>query len=111
MASGMKNKDTAVAADNHSEVAAAMLRPFVSDANHWIVAHHGLFQGYYYFHHVGKNRDARERHRGHSHFEATAAFCEAWDQCSFDSDYDTAPLSHFEPMVHRLLAAPKRIYD
>ena len=93
-----------IAPDNHSAVAAAILRPYVSERNHWIVLHHGVFQGYYFFHHVGRDRDARERYRGHPHFEACAAFCERWDQMSFDPDYPTAPLEAFEPAVRRLFA-------
>jgi predicted HD phosphohydrolase len=88
---------------NHSELAAAMLQPYVSEKNHWIIKHHGIFQGYYYFHHTGGDRHARERYRGHPWFEACAAFCEYWDQNSFDPDYDTMPLSAFEPMVRRIL--------
>ena len=91
-----------LAPDNHSALAAAVLRPYVSEATHWIVLHHGIFQGYYFFHHIGQDRDARERYRGHPHFEACADFCERWDQTSFDPDYDTAPLSVFVPMVRRL---------
>lgn len=88
---------------NHADLAAAMLQPYVSDKNHWIIKHHGIFQGYYYFHHTGGDRDARERYRGHPWFEACAAFCENWDQNSFDPDYDTMPLEAFEPMVRRIL--------
>jgi predicted HD phosphohydrolase len=88
---------------NHSDLAAAVLQPYVSDKNHWIIRHHGIFQGYYYFHHTGGNRDERERYRGHPYFEACAAFCENWDQNSFDPDYDTMPLTAFEPMVRRIL--------
>ena len=91
-----------VAPDNHSQVAAAILRPYVSEKNHWIVEHHGLFQGYYYFHHVGLDRNARDRHRGHAWSGDCEAFCERWDQMSFDPDYDTLPFEHFEPMVRRL---------
>ncbi len=90
------------APDNHSEFAAAILRPYVGEANHWIVKHHGVFQGYYFWHHVGRDRDARERYRDHPQFEACANFCARWDQNCFDPDYDTLPLEHFEPMVHRL---------
>ncbi len=100
-----------LAPDNHSTFAAAILRPYVSEANHWIVKHHGVFQGYYYWHHVGRDRDARERYRGHPQFEACADFCARWDQTSFDPDYDTLPLEHFEPMVHRLFAHPPRGFD
>jgi len=93
-----------IAPENHSAVAAAILRPYISEKNHWIVAHHGVFQGYYFFHHIGRNRDARERYREHVHFQACAAFCENWDQNSFDPNYETAPLSAFEPAVRRLFA-------
>ena len=89
---------------NHSDLAAAVLQPYVSKDNHWLVQHHGIFQGYYYFHHCGGDRFARERYRGHPMFERTAEFCERWDQRSFDPAYDTAPLAAFEPMVRRLFA-------
>ena len=91
-----------IAPDNHSQVAAAVLRPYVSEKTHWIVLHHGIFQGYYFWHHGGGDRNARERFRGHAWFEACADFCERWDQVSFDPDYDTLPLGAFEPMVRRI---------
>ena len=99
-----------LAPDNHSQLAAAILRPFVSEKNHWIIEHHGLFQGYYYFHHMGLDRDARERHRSHPWFDDCAAFCERWDQVSFDPDYDTLPLEHFEPMVRRQFSRRRNDY-
>ncbi len=97
-----------LAPDNHSQVAAAMLRPFVSEKNYWIVFYHGLFQGYYYYHHIGKDRDGRERFRDHPHYQACMDFCERWDQPSFDPDYDTLTLEFFEPMVRRLFAGEPR---
>ncbi len=99
-----------IAPENHSEVGAAILRPYVSEDNYWLLKHHGVFQGYYYFDKIGQDRDARERFRGHPCFEATARFCEDWDQTSFDPDYDTLPLETFEPMVRRLFAKPPRGY-
>ncbi len=92
---------------NHPEIAAAMLKPFLSDELHWIAQQHGIFQGHYYFHHLGMDRDMRERFRAHPYFEACAHFCEAYDQAAFDPDYDTAPLEFFEPMVRRVMAVPK----
>ncbi len=100
-----------LAPNNHGGLAAAILRPYVSEANHWIVKHHGVFQGYYYRHHLGGNRNTRERYRGHPQFEACAEFCARWDQTSFDPDYDTLPLAHFEPMVRRIFAREPRGYD
>jgi predicted HD phosphohydrolase len=94
---------------NHSQAAAALLKPYVSEKNHWIIEHHGLFQGYYYFHHYGQDRNARDRFRDHPYYEACVEFCARWDQLSFDPDYDTLPLEHFVPLVEALFAKePKR---
>ena len=91
---------------NHPDVAAAMLRPFVSERNHWMVAKHFIFQGYYYFHLMGGDRDLRDRYRDEPWFDYTAEFCEKYDQNAFDPNYDTLPLEHFEPIVRRVLAKP-----
>ncbi|MEM7281604.1 MAG: HD domain-containing protein [Pseudomonadota bacterium] len=88
---------------NHSQVAAALLRPYISKKNHWIVLHHGLFQGYYYFHHLDMDRDVRERYRGHEYYDDCVAFCHNWDQTSFDPKYKSYPLEHFEPLIHQIL--------
>ena len=93
---------------NHADVAAAVLRPFVSEANHWMVEKHGIFQGYYFFHYVGLDRNLREQFRGHPHFERTARFCELYDGPAFDPRGEILPLEHFEPMVRRVLAMPRQ---
>jgi predicted HD phosphohydrolase len=93
---------------NHSDIAAAILKPFVSEENHWMVEHHGIFQGYYFFQFGGLDRNMRDRFRGHPAFERTAMFCARHDQNAFDPAYDTMPLEAFEPMVHRVLARPIR---
>lgn len=94
-------------AHNHPDIAAAIVRPFVSAENHWMVAHHGIFQGHYYFHYLGMDPNLRDRYQGHPHFDRTAHFCEAYDQTAFDPDFDTMPLSAFEPMVMRVFESPK----
>ena len=91
---------------NHPDIAAAILRHFVSEELHWITEKHGAFQGYYFFHHLGLDRDVREGYRGHPHFEACAEFCAKYDQAAFDPAYDSAPLSFFEPMVRRVFERP-----
>ncbi len=93
---------------NHPDIAAAILKPFVDDKLRWIAEQHGIFQGYYFFHYVGLDRDMREAFRGHPHFADAARFCELYDQAAFDPAYDTAPLAVFEPMLRRVFAAPKR---
>ncbi len=92
---------------NHAEIGAAILKPFVSEDNHWMLEHHGIFQGYYFFHHIGLDRDMREQFRGHKAFEHTAQFCHLFDQNAFDPDYDTMPLEAFEPMVQRVMERPR----
>lgn len=93
---------------NHPDIAAAMLFPYVSEANHFMVAQHGIFQGYYFFHHLGLDRDMREQFRGHPHFEYTAQFCHLYDQSAFDPAYESMPLDAFVPMLQRVMAVPKR---
>lgn len=96
---------------NHAEAAAAVLRPYVSERNYWVVKHHGVFQGVYYFHHLGGDPHARDRWRDHPYYQDTVDFCAHYDQCSFDPEYDWEPLSSFEPMVRRVLAAPRGPHD
>jgi predicted HD phosphohydrolase len=93
-----------LAPDNHALFAATVLQPYVSASTHWVVEKHGIFQGLYYFHHYGKDRNEREKYRGHPDFEKCAEFCGKWDQMAFDPNYDTMPLAAFEPMVERVFA-------
>lgn len=93
---------------NHADVAAAVVKPFVSEQNHWMVEKHAIFQGYYFFHHLGLDPDMREQFRGHEWFDYTAEFCHEYDQPAFDPGYDTLPLEHFEPLVRQVMTSPKR---
>jgi len=93
---------------NHAEIGAVILKPFISEANHWMLDKHGIFQGYYFFHHLGLDRDLREQYRGHPHFEYCAEFCHRYDQNSFDPAYESMPLEAFEPMLRKVLARPRQ---
>jgi predicted HD phosphohydrolase len=92
-----------LAPNNHPEIGAAILKPYVSEELHWIVQHHGVFQGYYFWHHVGMDRDAREMFLGNPSYDACAEFCELYDQAAFDPKGETFSLEEFEPMVQRVL--------
>lgn len=92
---------------NHPDIAAAILKPFVSEKNHWMIANHGIFQGYYFFHHLGLDRNMRDKFKDNEHYEYCAQFCHLYDQVAFDADYDSEPLEFFTPMVERLFAKPK----
>ena len=92
---------------NHPDIAAAILKPFVSEQNLWMIEKHNIFQGYYFFHHIGLDRHLREQFRGHPHFERTAEFCDLYDNPAFDAKAETLPIGEFEPMVRRVFAQPK----
>ncbi len=92
---------------NHADIAAAILKPFVSPQNHWMVLNHGIFQGYYFFHHLGLDRNMREQFRGHEWFDHTEEFCALYDQTAFDPDYPTKPLEHFEPLIRDRFSTTK----
>lgn len=92
---------------NHPDIAAAILKPFVSEANHWMVQHHGIFQGYNFFHHIGMDRNMRDMFMGHEHYDRTAEFIELYDNPAFNPKTETLPITEFEPMLRRLFAQPK----
>ena len=89
---------------SHSEFAAALLKPFVSEEIVWVIEKHGLFQAYYYAHHVRGDRHARDKYKDHPFYNQCVHFCEAWDQASFDPNYPTRSLDHFEPMVREVFS-------
>ncbi len=88
---------------NHGELSAAMMKPYVSEKTHWILKHHCVFQGYYYNHHLGGDRNARDKYRDSPYWEDCRYFCHEYDQKAFDPDYPTKPLEFFEPMLRRVL--------
>jgi predicted HD phosphohydrolase len=92
---------------NHADVAAVILKPYVTPEHHWMVEKHGIFQGYYFFHHLGMDRNLRDAFRDHPGYDMTARFCARYDGPAFDAKTPTLPLSHFEPLVRRVLSAPR----
>lgn len=89
---------------NHSELAASILQPYVREEVHWVVQHHGVFQSYYFAHHLGGDRDARDRFAGHQWADLCARFCADWDQNSFDPEFPIDPLDSFADDVHSVFA-------
>jgi len=92
---------------SHAELGAAILKPYISERNFWMMEKHGIFQGYYFFHHLGLDRDMRDGYRGHPDFEYTAEFCHLYDQNSFDPAFQSMPLEAFVPMMRRVMETPK----
>ena len=89
---------------NHSEYAATILKPYVSKKTHWIIEKHGEFQMYYYAHHLGGNRNQRDKYKGHKYFIDTINFCEKWDQKSFDPNFKSINIENFRPYVQKIFS-------
>ena len=89
------------------DLAAAILKPFVDPDKFSMIEKHGIFQGYYFFHHLGMDRNLRDQFAGQAVYDQTLEFCERYDAPSFDPDYDTLPLATFEPMLRRVMRSPK----
>ena len=89
---------------NHSEYAASILKPYVSEKTHWIIEKHGEFQMYYYAHHLGGNRNKRDEYKDHKYYNDTINFCEKYDQNSFDPNYKSLPLEFFRPIVKKIFS-------
>ena len=87
---------------NHSQYAASIIRPYVSEKTYWIILHHGLFQTYYSAHHLGGDRNARDKLKDHKYYQDTVDFCEKYDQSAFDPNYKSMSLEEFEPMVKKI---------
>ena len=51
---------------------------------------------YYYAHHLGKNKNQRDKYKDHKYYEDAINFCEKWDQTSFDPNYKSKSLE-FSP--------------
>jgi len=93
---------------NHPDIAAAIVQPFVPEAYVWMVKHHGIYQGHNFFHHIGLDRNLRDQFKGQPHDALTEEFVRLYDNPAFDPAGETLPLSHFEPMLRRVMAAPVR---
>ncbi|MGI9220411.1 MAG: HD domain-containing protein [Woeseiaceae bacterium] len=92
---------------NHADIAGAIVKPFVSEQNHWMVANHAVIQGYYFFHYLGLDRNMRDKLKGHEYYDYTEEFCRKYDQNSFDPAYTSMSIDDFVPALRSVLAKPK----
>ena len=95
---------------NHSQYAASIIKPYVSEKIYWIIQQHGLFQAYYRAEHLDGNKNARDKFKDHEHYEATIKFCENYDQSSFNPNYKSMSLDDFSPIVKRIFSKTPYYY-
>lgn len=86
---------------NHGQIAAEMLKPYVSRDAYNIVRTHQDFQGKHYYEHFGMDPNRRELHKHEPWFELAQVFTDDWDQAAFDPAYKVLPLEEFEPLVQQ----------
>ena len=89
---------------NHSEYAAAILKPYVSEKTYWIIEKHGDFQTFYYAHHLGGDKNKRDKYKSHKYYQDTIDFCEKYDQNSFDPHYKSFSLEFFKPLIKKIFS-------
>lgn len=99
----------AVSVHNHARIAAEMLRPYVREEVTELIAAHQDFQGRHYYAHLRLDPEARRRYEGEPWYALAEQFADDWDQTSFDPDYPTRPLEHFEPMVREVFGRVQRL--
>lgn len=93
-----------LAPENHSQLAAAILRPYVRAEVTWIIEMHGLFQMKYYAHFYGRDPHGHLAYKDHPWYASCWRFCERYDQAAFDPATPTKPLSHFAPMLREVFS-------
>ena len=97
-----------ISVENHPAIAAEILKPYVSRETYEIIRTHQDFQGRHYYALMGKDPESRRQYEGEPWYAMATTFTDEWDQAAFDPAYDTLPLAHFEPMIERVFAAPRR---
>jgi predicted HD phosphohydrolase len=95
-----------LAPHNHAEYAAAILRPYVREEVTWVIEQHGVFQSWYFAHHLGGDRNRRDAYADHQWAPLCTEFCARWDQSSFDPEYPTDSLDSFADEVREVFSRP-----
>ena len=85
-------------------IAGSLLRPYISPKNYWILTHHEIFQAYYYGDAMNIDKNTRDRFKDQPYYGACEEFCGRWDETAFDPDYESLPLTEFEPMLVKILS-------
>jgi predicted HD phosphohydrolase len=99
----------AISDANHGAISAEIIRPYVSPETYELILTHQDFQGRYIYAFMGKDPNARQQYVNKSWYKLGCQFSDAWDQNSFDPDYDSFPLEHFEPMIDRIFLRPPKV--
>jgi len=92
---------------NHPDIAAAIIKPFARDDYLWMIEKHAIFQGYYFWHFVGGDRNTRDQFKDHPYYDLTEEFVRLYDMPAFDPNYDWKPLDEFAPLLDDFFREPR----
>ena len=92
----------------HGEIAAEIVKPYVSEDTYDILRTHQDFQGKHYYHYQSKPTDLRANYRYEVWYDKCVKFTDDYDQVSFDPNYDNEPLETFLPLLEQTFKIPKK---
>jgi len=98
-----------ISVPNHGQIAAEMIKPYVSEDAYHIIRTHQDFQGEHYYHYMGKPQDLRNQYKDETWYAKAKEFTDEWDQAAFDPAYKVDSLESFEPLINKFFAAPNFI--
>jgi gamma-butyrobetaine dioxygenase len=87
--------------ENHGDVAASLLAPYVEPAVTAMLKQHEIFQSQFYGEQLGLKVDVGAL-KTSEHYELTQRFCEEYDQASFDPLFQSRDVAFFTPMVEEV---------
>ena len=93
----------------HADAAAALLGPYLSEANEFLLRNHNIFVGYYVWEKIGRDHNAREVFRESPYFEYTEEFVRKFDEPARNPDYPMERIEHFEERVRHFFGKPPKV--
>ncbi|MBC7457155.1 MAG: HD domain-containing protein [Bdellovibrionaceae bacterium] len=89
---------------NHANIAAEIVKPYVSENAYWLIKTHDEFQAYYFNHFFGKDPEIRQKYKGQSWYDLAIQFSQEWDSKAFDQNYKVKPISYFQPLIYQFFS-------
>jgi predicted HD phosphohydrolase len=87
---------------NHGQIAAEMMRPYISDDSYHVIYNHQAFQGEHYYQYLGAPTDLRKQWVDESWYPLAVKLVDEWDAPAFDPDFEVDSLESFVPLMREV---------
>jgi len=87
---------------NHGQIAAEMMRPYISEDSYHVIYNHQAFQGEYYYHFMGAPNDLRKNFKDEPWYDLAVKLVDEWDAPAFDPDFEVDSLESFIPLMRKV---------